>query len=76
MVLFNGLVSVSNKDTTAQQDDKYKTLPFGAIKPTGWIANQIERDLDKGITGHFDNFGKTVNYDLFVNQERISGRKT
>ena len=70
LILLNGC-----KNSTDLDYGKYENLRFGAIKPKGWIANQMERDLDSGITGHFDEFGKTVTHNLFVNSDRISGKR-
>ncbi|MBD0823171.1 beta-L-arabinofuranosidase domain-containing protein [Aestuariibaculum marinum] len=51
------------------------TLPFGAIKPIGWIHDQIQRDLEIGILGHFDEYGETVTHNLFVSKNRESTKK-
>ncbi len=32
----------------------YHFLPFGAIKPSGWIRAQMTRDLEQGFVGHLD----------------------
>lgn len=63
-----------NKVETSNKYGKYQGLPFGAIKPTGWIHNQINRDLEIGLTGHFDDFGKTVTNNVFVHSNRISAK--
>jgi DUF1680 family protein/pimeloyl-ACP methyl ester carboxylesterase len=33
--------------------DKYQSLPFNAVKPTGWLKAQVQDNLD-GFTGHLD----------------------
>lgn len=34
-------------------DEKFKSLPFGSIKPTGWLKEQMQKDLE-GFVGHLD----------------------
>jgi hypothetical protein len=29
-------------------------LPFGAVKPAGWMRLQMQRDLEHGFLGHLD----------------------
>lgn len=67
--------SSAGKTPLAGTYEKIESLPFGEIKPKGWIYNQLTRDLDVGITGNFDKIGKTVNYELFVNSNRESSKK-
>ncbi|RYD87746.1 MAG: alpha/beta hydrolase, partial [Sphingobacteriales bacterium] len=33
--------------------EKYKELPFNAVKPTGWLKDQVRDNLN-GFTGHLD----------------------
>jgi len=32
----------------------YQFLPFGAVKPSGWIRAQMAHDLEHGFVGHLD----------------------
>jgi DUF1680 family protein len=41
----------------------YVRLPFGAVRPSGWLARQTQIQVD-GITGHFDQFFKYENIDI------------
>lgn len=34
--------------------EKFQPLPFGSIKPTGWLQQQVQQNLD-GFTGHLDS---------------------
>lgn len=36
-----------------QQVEKYQTVDFGSIKPTGWIKSQMQKDVD-GFVGNLD----------------------
>ena len=33
--------------------EKYQILPFGSIKPSGWIKTQMQKDVD-GFVGNLD----------------------
>ena len=35
-------------------DDAYAELPLGAIRPQGWLLDQLQRQRD-GMTGHLDS---------------------
>ncbi|ANH82864.1 hypothetical protein A8C56_19405 [Niabella ginsenosidivorans] len=35
------------------QQEQLEKLPFGAVKPAGWIKEQMEKDM-KGFVGHLD----------------------
>ena len=41
------------------QDDAYAELPIGAIRPQGWLLQQLERQRD-GMTGHLDELYSIV----------------
>lgn len=48
--------------------EAYQTLPLGAVKPTGWLQNQLRQNLD-GFTGHLDSLAP----DLIL-QDDIYGK--
>jgi len=33
--------------------EKYQLLPFGSIKPSGWIKTQMQKDME-GFVGNLD----------------------
>ena len=37
-----------------EHNDKTEFLKVGEIKPKGWIAEQMKRDLEEGFVGHLD----------------------
>jgi hypothetical protein len=32
----------------------YQLIPFGAVKPSGWLRAQMAHDLEHGFVGHLD----------------------
>lgn len=46
------LISINMK-AQEQNREKFKSLPFGSIKPTGWLKEQMQQDL-KGFVGNLD----------------------
>lgn len=53
-------------------DSGLKLLEMGAVKPMGWIKEQLRRDLHEGITGHYDKIDDTVARDVFGALKRRS----
>lgn len=45
-------------------------LRAGEIMPTGWLKEQVKRDIETGFFGNFDSFGTMVSGDLFGNGEK------
>lgn len=41
------------------EEASQSTLPLGAVKPTGWVYNQLSIQAD-GLTGHLDEFWDSV----------------
>lgn len=48
---------------TAMAQDTLTALPFGAIKPTGWLEKQMKNDLDNGFVGSLDKLVPDLIYD-------------
>lgn len=40
-------------DVATKPEPKFKQLPFGSIRPTGWIKAQMEQDAGGGILAYF-----------------------
>lgn len=66
---------VQNMDNSINEIYEYRILEAGSIRPTGWIREQLHRDLTQGYIGAFDHVHPTVTHELFVQQERKSKRK-
>lgn len=44
---------------------RFHALPFGAVRPSGWLAAQINRDVSSGAFAWFDRLSWTVQNDAF-----------
>ena len=44
----------------------FKWLTLGEVKPTGWIKEQMIRDLHQGFAGHLDELCREASSDIFV----------
>ena len=44
---------------------RFHALPFGAVRPSGWLAAQINRDVSAGAFAWFDQLSWTVQNDAF-----------
>ena len=47
-----------------------KVLPLGDIKPSGWIKEQMRKDLD-GFVGHLDELVPSLMGDSIYGSERL-----
>ncbi|RAV27810.1 beta-L-arabinofuranosidase domain-containing protein [Sinomicrobium soli] len=75
VTLFGLLIGVF-PDIVAQEKDAYtyQLAKAGAIKPMGWIKNQVGRDLEEGLISSFGRISNTVTYNLFVHKNRRNDR--
>jgi len=44
----------------------FEFLPFGEVRPAGWIKAQMDRDLNHGFAGRLDQLCKEASSDIFV----------
>ena len=44
---------ISQSQTSIKEKEKYQILPFGSIKPGGWIKTQMQKDAE-GFVGNMD----------------------
>jgi hypothetical protein len=76
LILLNGFSFVNSNQNNKMRDlYQYKIIEAGSIQPTGWIKEQLKRDLVEGYIGRYDEVNKTVNHNVFINQNRISKRR-
>ncbi len=50
--------------------EKFKTFPFGSIKPTGWLKDQMEKDVD-GFVGNLDQIVPELINDSIYGKDRL-----
>jgi hypothetical protein len=49
-------------------------LRFGAVRPRGWILQQMRRDLKEGFAGHLDELCHEASSDIFASGRNRPGR--
>ncbi len=49
-------------------------LRFGAVKPRGWILEQMRRDLQGGFAGHLDELCHEASSDIFASGRNRPGK--
>lgn len=57
------------------QGEPTRFLKAGEVMPEGWIKEQLRLDLEEGYLPHYDKINHTVTHELFVNQNRTSGKQ-
>ena len=65
--------TVNNKvyQVTKPQNQKLEYLPFGEIKPAGWMKQQMQHDLD-GFVGHLDELVPDLMDDKIYGADRLT----
>lgn len=53
-----------------KKQEQYTTLPFGSITPSGWIKNQMEKDM-QGFVGHLDELVPDLINDPIYGKGRL-----
>lgn len=53
------------------QKQKFEPLPFGAIKPLGWLKNQMQQDMD-GFVGNLDKLVPDLMADKIYGDDRLT----
>jgi DUF1680 family protein len=66
--IFFTLLLFSSLMTTAQE--KFQSLPFGSVKPSGWLKDQMQKDID-GFVGNLDKLVPDLINDPIYGTERL-----
>ena len=53
LILLASYTMNSQNTNSNKAEEKYQILPFGSIKPSGWIKTQMQKDVD-GFVGNLD----------------------
>jgi uncharacterized protein len=67
IVLFFGTLHLYSQE---KQSEKYQLLPFGSIKPSGWIQEQMQQDID-GFVGNLDKMVPDLINDPIYGKGRL-----
>jgi len=52
------------------RSEKYQQLPFGAVKPTGWLKRQMQKDMN-GFVGNLDKLVPGLINDQIYGKDRL-----
>ena len=55
---------------TILKKEQFQPFAFGAIKPTGWLKEQMQKDMN-GFVGHLDSLVPTLIYDPIYSEGRL-----
>jgi DUF1680 family protein len=69
MILVSTLMNSQNQNSIKVKES-YQTLPFGSIKPIGWIKEQMQKDV-AGFVGNLDKLVPDLINDPIYSTERI-----
>jgi len=66
LILFTYTMNSQEKNQN-KVEEKYQILPFGSIKPSGWIKVQMQKDVD-GFVGNLDKLvPELINDPIYCN---------
>ncbi len=72
MTLFTLILHGQNQNKVPE---KYQILPFGSIKPTGWLKRQMQKDVD-GFVGNLDKLVPDLINDPIYSSGRLHKNST
>lgn len=69
--LFISSLFILSMNLNAQKtSEKLTTLPFGSVKPTGWLQKQMQKDVD-GFVGNLDQIVPELIHDPIYGEGRL-----
>lgn len=69
--LFISSIFILSMNLNAQKtSEKLTTLPFGSVKPTGWLQKQMQKDVD-GFVGNLDQIVPELIHDPIYGEGRL-----
>lgn len=60
----------SQEQNSNKTEEKYQLLPFGSIKPEGWLKTQMQKDVD-GFVGNLDKLVPDLIHDPIYSTGRL-----
>ena len=64
------LIPLISKAQTIPKVEKYKLLPFGSIRPSGWIKDQMQKDMG-GFVGNLNHLVPDLIHDPIYSTGRL-----
>jgi len=75
VVILASFTMNSQEKNTNKTEEKYQILPFGSIKPSGWIKIQMQKDVD-GFVGNLDKLVPNLINDPIYGSGRLHKNST
>jgi DUF1680 family protein len=75
IVILASFTMNSQEKNATKTAEKYQILPFGSIKPTGWIKEQMQKDVD-GFVGNLDKLVPDLINDPIYSTGRLHKNST
>ncbi|MFM2265473.1 MAG: hypothetical protein RLZ77_893 [Bacteroidota bacterium] len=69
-LLLTSCVMSAQAQPTTKVPEKYQALPFGSIKPTGWLKTQMQKDIE-GFVGNLDKLVPELIQDPIYSSGRL-----
>lgn len=75
IVILASFTMNSQQKNATKTEEKYQILHFGSIKPTGWIKEQMQKDVD-GFVGNLDKLVPDLINDPIYSTGRLHKNST
>ena len=70
IVILASFTMNSQEKKSTKTEEKYQLFPFGSIKPTGWIKEQMQKDVN-GFVGNLDKLVPELINDPIYSTSRL-----